>query len=112
MGPNSTPGTRPLLAPSVTSSVGRSPFGDYPCPQKRPRPLGALIQQSGMYQPLSKRTPIANDPVGSLVGEFIEEKRKEIQEEKARRVPKKRNPFVLPLVVVLCAAIWIAPSLM
>ena len=55
---------------------------------------------------------MANDPVGSLVGEFMEEKRKERQEEKARQVPKKRNPFVVPLLVALCAGIWIAPSLM
>ena len=65
-----------------------------------------------MSQPLPKRTPLANDPVGSLVGEFMEEKRREIQEEKSRRAPKKRNPFVLPLMIVLCAFIWIAPSLM
>jgi len=65
-----------------------------------------------MTQPLPRHTPLANDPVGSLVGEFMEEKRKERQEEKARQVPKKRNPFVIPLLVTLCAAIWIAPSLM
>ena len=65
-----------------------------------------------MSQPLPKRTPLANDPVGSLVGEFMEEKRREIQEEKARRVPKKRNPLVIPVMIVLCAFVWIAPSLM
>lgn len=65
-----------------------------------------------MSQPLRKKTPLANDPVGSLVGEFMEEKRREIQEEKARQVPKKRNPVVVPLMIVLCAFIWIAPSLM
>ena len=53
---------------------------------------------------------MANDPVGSLVGEFMEEKRKERQEEKARQVPKKRNPFVVPLLVALCAGIWIAST--
>ena len=42
----------------------------------------------------------------------MQERRKELQEEKARQVPKKRNPFVLPLLVVLCAAVWLAPSLM
>lgn len=62
--------------------------------------------------PLPNRTPIANDPVGSLVGEFIEEKRREKQEEKARQVPKKRNPFVVPFLIALCSAVWIAPSLM
>ncbi len=81
------------------------------CPKKHPL-RGSLPQISGMSQPLPKRTPLANDPVGSLVGEFMEEKRREIQEEKARRVPKKRNPFILPLMVVLCAFVWIAPSLM
>lgn len=65
-----------------------------------------------MPQPLPNRTPIANDPVVSLVGEFMEEKRRERQEEKARQVPKKRNPFVVPLLLALCAAIWVAPSLM
>ncbi len=58
------------------------------------------------------RTPIANDPVGSLVGEFMEEKRKELQEEKARQAPRKRNPFAVPVLLALCLAIWIAPSLM
>jgi hypothetical protein len=42
----------------------------------------------------------------------MEERRKERQEERARQTPKKRNLFVVPLLVVLCAAIWIAPSLM
>ena len=64
-----------------------------------------------MSQPLRKKTPLANDPVGSLVGEFMEERRREIQEEKARRVPHKRNPVLVPLMMVLCAFIWIAPSL-
>lgn len=65
-----------------------------------------------MSQPIPKRTPLATDPVGSLVGEFMEEKRREIKEEQARRAPKKRNPLVLPLMIVLCAFVWIAPSLM
>ena len=60
----------------------------------------------------AKRTPLANDQVGALVGEFIEEKRREIKEEKARAAPKKRSPFVVPLLIVLCLAVWIAPSLM
>ena len=54
----------------------------------------------------AKRTPLSTDPVGALVGEFIEEKSREIKEEKARLAPKKRNPFVLPLLLVLCAAVW------
>src|SRR5688500_264104 len=65
-----------------------------------------------MTQPLPRHTPLANDPVGSLVGEFMEEKRKERLEEKARQVPRKRNPFIVPLLVALVSAIWIAPSLM
>ena len=64
-----------------------------------------------MSQSLPKRTPLANDPVGSLIGEFMEEKRREIQQDRARRVTKKRNPVVVPLMIVLCAFIWIAPSL-
>lgn len=64
-----------------------------------------------MSQPLRKKTPLANDPVGSLVGEFMEERRREIREEQARRVPRKRNPVLVPLMIVLCAFIWIAPSL-
>lgn len=73
---------------------------------------GRVLSPIGMSQPLRKKTPLANDPVGSLVGEFMEEKRREIQEEKARRVPKKRNPVLVPLMIVLCAFVWIAPSLM
>jgi hypothetical protein len=61
---------------------------------------------------LSKPTPIGNDPVGSLVGEFLDEKKKERAEEKARQAPRKRNPFVLPFLIAVVLAIWIGPSLM
>jgi hypothetical protein len=61
---------------------------------------------------LAKRTPLSSDPVGAIVGEFVEEKRREIKEEKARLAPKRRSPFVLPLLIVLCALVWISPSLM
>jgi hypothetical protein len=61
---------------------------------------------------MAKRTPISTDPVGALVGEFIEEKRREIKEDKDRQRPRKRSPLVVPLLIVLCAAVWIAPSLM
>jgi hypothetical protein len=57
-------------------------------------------------------TPVSSDPVGSLVGEFMQEKKKEIQDEKSRQVARKRSPFLVPLLLVLCAAIWISPSLM
>ena len=57
-------------------------------------------------------TPVANDPVGAIVGEFVQEKKKEQQEEKARMAKRKRSPFVVPLLGVICLAIWIAPSLM
>ena len=60
----------------------------------------------------AKRTPLSTDPVGAIVGEFIEEKRREIKEEKERLAPRKRSPFVLPFLMVLCLAVWIAPSLM
>jgi len=60
----------------------------------------------------SNRTPVATDAVGSLVGEFMAEKRKEQQEEKARQAPRKRNPFVVPVLLALCLAVWSAPSLM
>ena len=63
-------------------------------------------------QQFSKLTPVSTDPVGSLVGEFMQEKKKELQEEKARQAVKKRNPFVVPLLVALCLATWFAPSLM
>lgn len=60
----------------------------------------------------AKLTPVANDPVGSLVGEFMQEKKKERLEEKARLAVRKRNPLVIPFLVALCLAIWVAPSLM
>ncbi len=42
----------------------------------------------------------------------MEEKRREIREDMARRnEPKKRNPLIIPLMIVLCTFIWIAPSL-
>jgi hypothetical protein len=59
----------------------------------------------------SQQTPASSDPVGSLVGEFMQEKKKEIQDEKSRQA-RKRSPFLVPLLLVLCAAIWISPSLM
>ncbi|HEX6260069.1 MAG TPA: hypothetical protein VFZ51_05405 [Woeseiaceae bacterium] len=61
---------------------------------------------------VANRTPLGNDTVGSLVGEFMEEKRRERQEEKARQAPKKRNPLVIPLLVLLCAGIWTTSMLM
>ncbi len=59
-----------------------------------------------------KLTPVASDPVGALLGEFVEEKKKEQKEEKARQSARKRSPLVVPFLAVLCLAIWIAPSLM
>jgi hypothetical protein len=59
----------------------------------------------------SNRTPLATDPVGSLVGEFMEEKRKEREEEKARQAPRQRNPFLIPVLVALCLTVWVAPSM-
>ena len=59
-----------------------------------------------------KLTPVAADPVGALVGEFVQEKKKELQEEKARMAARKRSPLLVPLLVLVCLAIWIAPSLM
>ena len=61
---------------------------------------------------LSKPTPIGNDPVASMVGEFLEAKKKEREEEKAKFAPRKRNPFVLPFLTTLVLAIWIGPSFM
>ena len=57
-------------------------------------------------------TPVANDPVGSLVGEFVQEKMKERDEEQARQAVRKRSPLFVPILAVFCFAIWIAPSLM
>jgi hypothetical protein len=59
-----------------------------------------------------KPTPIAVDPVGALVGEYVEERKKEIQAAKARHTSRKRSPLVVPLLVAVCLAIWIAPSFM
>ena len=112
MGLNSTRLPSPLLAPPVTSTGSQKSFRGLSLPIIAPPCPAGASSLSGMTQPLSKRTPIANDPVGSLVGEFMEEKRRERQEEKARQVPKKRNPFLVPLLMALCAAIWVAPSLM
>lgn len=64
-----------------------------------------------MPESFLKQTPIATDPVGSLVGEFLEEKKKERQEERARNAPRKRNPLVIPLLIATVLAIWIGPSL-
>jgi hypothetical protein len=64
-----------------------------------------------MPSSLPSRTPIANDAVGSLVGEFLEERRKEHEQEKARENPRKRNPFLMWVLIVVCGVVWIAPSL-
>ena len=59
---------------------------------------------------LPSRTPIANDPVESLVEEFMKEKRKELLDDTARTPPRKRQGFVTPLLIAVCVAIWTAPS--
>lgn len=61
---------------------------------------------------IAKRTPLSSDPVGAIVGEFIEERERELKEEKARQAPRKRSPLVIPFLLVLCLAVWVAPSLM
>ncbi len=58
------------------------------------------------------RTPVTNDSIGSLVGEFMEEKRKERTQEMALQASRRRNPFVVPLLVAFCLVVWVAPSLM
>ena len=110
---NSTPLPSPLLA-LVRDLSPRAEvlWGTIVASKKAPSTRGPALSAPGMSQPLTKRTPLANDPVGSLVGEFMEEKRREIQEEKARQVSKKRNPLVIPIMIVLTAFIWIAPSMM
>jgi hypothetical protein len=60
----------------------------------------------------SRRTPLANDPVGSLVGEFMDEKQRELKAEAVRTARPRRSPFAIPALVALCLAIWVAPSLM
>ena len=57
-------------------------------------------------------TPVATDPVGALVGEFVQEKKKEKEEERALLAKRKRSPLVVPFLTLLCLAIWIVPSLM
>jgi hypothetical protein len=42
----------------------------------------------------------------------MEEKRKEREEENARRKTRKRSRLLVPLLLVLCVAIWTAPSLL
>ena len=58
----------------------------------------------------SNRGPEKNTPIGSLVGEFMEEKRKELEVEKARK-RRRRSPFLVPFLVALCLFVWVAPSL-
>jgi hypothetical protein len=57
-------------------------------------------------------TPVPSDPVGALVGEFVQEKKKEKEEEKALLAKRKRSPLVVPFLTLLCLAIWIVPSFM
>jgi hypothetical protein len=49
--------------------------------------------------------------VGSIVGEFMEEKKKEQAEEKARQVPRRRNPALIPLLVLLVGGLFASPLL-
>ena len=58
----------------------------------------------------SNRGPEKNTPIGSLVGEFMEEKRKELELERARK-RRRRSPFLVPFLVALCLFVWVAPSL-
>lgn len=74
---------------------------------------GVALRLTGMPDSnTAKHTPLSSNPVGALVGEFIDEKNREIREEKARNVPRRRNPFVVPILLVLCLGVWVAPSLM
>ena len=80
-----------------------------PLPRQTPLANDPVSSLVGEF-PLPRRTPLANDPVGSLVGEFMEARQKEHQEENARQIGKKRDPFWIVFLLALCSAIWIAPS--
>lgn len=57
--------------------------------------------------------PAASESVSSLVGEFMEEKRREQADETAREKGRRRkNPAAVASLFLLCAAVWIAPSMM
>lgn len=65
-----------------------------------------------MTPPDDAGQPAANDPVRALVGEFMEEKRREQADDTSSSRTRRRNPGALAILVLVCAAVWVAPSLM
>lgn len=78
----------------------------------RMRGRGTALIPIGMSdtQPAG-HTPVATDAVGSLVGEFMDEQRKERQEDKARSRVRKRHPLVIPFLLLSLAGMAAAPLL-
>jgi hypothetical protein len=68
-----------------------------------------------LYPSMSQPTPVssgrAEDPVRALVGEFLEEKQRERTRDDARRLKRGRSPIVTVVAAIVCAMVWILPSL-
>jgi hypothetical protein len=57
-------------------------------------------------------TPAQDHAVDALVGEFLAEKRRETQESLALQRRPRRRPVLTAVLLVLCGAAWVAPSLL
>jgi hypothetical protein len=64
---------------------------------------------------MSHPTPASSgrddDHVRALVGEFMEEKKRERKLELDRQKTRKRSPIVTVVAAIVCAMVWILPSL-
>lgn len=56
-----------------------------------------------------KPTPISSDTVGSILGEFAEEKKKERLEEKSRLKAGRKHQLLLPVLALLISGMFAAP---
>jgi hypothetical protein len=63
-----------------------------------------------MSQPTPASSHRVDDPVRTLVGEFMEEKKRERTIELAQQKKRKRSPIVTVLAAVVCGLVWILPS--
>ena len=59
----------------------------------------------------SGREPAPHDHVSSLVGEYMQEKKRE-KESEVSSGGKRRSPTTIGALFLLCLAVWVAPSLM
>lgn len=65
-----------------------------------------------MPTPVNPSPANSDDTVRALVGEFLEERKKEVTREVAvHQAPRRRSPAITIFAVIVCAAVWILPMM-